>query len=477
MKKIIAEYFLLFVILIGAFGVRLYKIDNPIADWHSWRQADTASVTKNYLNDGLDLLKPRYHDISMIQTGTFNPEGLRFVEFPIFNAAHLGVVKLIPNISFEMAGRLTSVLSAIVTTAVLYLIGKEVMGKTGGYLAAFFYAFIPYNIYFTRVILPEPFAVMLGVVSIYLFMRYLRRESLFFLYGSAIAFALGALSKPPVLFYGLPIAYLAYSKFGISGIFKRKSLLVAFDVALIPFFLWRIHVEKFPRGAVNFEWAFNGDGIRYRPAFWKWMVGERLSKMILGTAGLVPFTLGLLNTKTKIPLLIPSFFAGVFFYSIILATANVRHDYYQTFWVPAIVLALAHGVLVLWRAEGLNKILSRLFIVFAIGLMFLLGIVEVKSFYNINDPTILEAGARIDEIAGPDDLVIAPYNGDTAFLYQTSRWGWPVVDDSIDHLIEKGAKFYVSTEKSSRNSLEYKQRFKTIEEQERYIIIELVEPE
>ena len=30
------ELFLLLLILVGGFAVRLYKIDNPIADWHSW---------------------------------------------------------------------------------------------------------------------------------------------------------------------------------------------------------------------------------------------------------------------------------------------------------------------------------------------------------------------------------------------------------------------------------------------------------
>ena len=36
------------IILLLGFGVRLYKITSPIADWHSWRQADTASVTRNF---------------------------------------------------------------------------------------------------------------------------------------------------------------------------------------------------------------------------------------------------------------------------------------------------------------------------------------------------------------------------------------------------------------------------------------------
>ena len=40
---------LLILILLLALILRWYKIDNPLADWHSWRQADTASVSQEYL--------------------------------------------------------------------------------------------------------------------------------------------------------------------------------------------------------------------------------------------------------------------------------------------------------------------------------------------------------------------------------------------------------------------------------------------
>src|SRR3989344_7731029 len=99
------EYFLISIILFLALVTRLYKVKSPIADWHSWRQADTASVTKIYVEEGIDLLRPRYHDISSIQTGIFNPQGLRLVEFPIFNVIHALLTKAFTNFSLEVWGR------------------------------------------------------------------------------------------------------------------------------------------------------------------------------------------------------------------------------------------------------------------------------------------------------------------------------------------------------------------------------------
>ena len=96
------EYIILSFVLVLGFLVRLYKINNPIADWHSWRQADTSSVTRTFVDKGLNLLYPKYHDVSGIQTGYLNPEGYRFVEFPVFNLFHFLLVKLLPDYSIEL---------------------------------------------------------------------------------------------------------------------------------------------------------------------------------------------------------------------------------------------------------------------------------------------------------------------------------------------------------------------------------------
>jgi hypothetical protein len=73
-------------------------------------------------------------------------------------------------------------------------------------------------------------------------------------------------------------------------------------------------------------------------------------------------------------------------------------------------------------------------------------------------------------------LVVAPYNGDTAFLYQTNRWGWPAIDNSVDNIIKEGAGYYVSVDLGSADTKMIESRFTTIEKTDRYIIIDLLEP-
>lgn len=467
-----SEYILLSLILVLAFLARLYKINNPIADWHSWRQADTASVSKVYVQRGIDFLYPRYHDISTTQTRIFNPEGYRFVEFPIFNAIHAFFASNLPFLSIELWGRLVSVLSSLVTVYILFLIGNSFIGRWGGLLASAYFAFLPYNIYFSRVILPEPLATTFVVLSLWMFVKYLDNERTATLFFSSLLFSLALLVKPFTIFYGVPIVYLAIRKYGFKGTFASKKLRLAFILSVVPFLLWRIWMNRFPEGIPLWRWAFNEDGIRFRPAFWRWIFGERLGRLILGIWGLIPFGFGVLAYK-KNKAFIHIFLLAMFLYVSVIATANVKHDYYQTMTIPAVALALAQGTIEMWNSKKSNQKVVRGLLIFSLFLMFNLGAYQVKGFYQINRPEIIEAGKAVDRLTPEDALVIAAYNGDTAFLYQTNRWGWPVVDRPIDELIDKGAGYYVSVDLQHPQTIEFSQRFEIVEKSPEYIILDL----
>ena len=469
------EYIILSLLLVLGLLVRLYKINNPIADWHSWRQADTASVTRNYVNLGLNLLYPKYHDISKIQTGYFNKEGLRLVEFPVFNLFHYLLVKLLPEYSLDVLGRFTSVIFSIFSSFFLFLIGKRFLGKWGGLLSCFFFLFLPFNIYFSRVILPEPLCIFFSLFSLWLFIRYIDSEKVLYLFSSGIIFSLALLIKPFALFYAFPMVYLVLSKYGMKKIVATPNLLINFlifvDLVVIPLLLWRSWIGKHPEGIPYFTWAFNGDLIRFRPAFWRWIFGERIGRLILGIWGLIPFILGMVIKKKNYFGI--SLMLGAMAYLFIVATASVRHDYYQILIIPPICLLMAEGSLALWKNNIFNKWLARPILIFSIVLGFGMGWYQVKEYYKIDHPEIIAAGTAVDRLTPKNARVIAPYNGDTAFLYQTKRWGWPVVDDSIENIIKLGATVYVSVNLGSGDTKYVEGKYKTIEKTSQYIIIDL----
>jgi hypothetical protein len=464
---------LLLVIFSLGLVVRLYKLDNPIADWHSFRQADTASVTRMYLDHGVNLLFPRYHDLSSTQSGMFNPEGYRFVEFPIYNLFHYLFVKYVPVFNLEVWGRLVSIISSLISAFALYLIAKKEYSQKTGLLAATFFLLLPFNIYFSRVILPEPMAVMFGVLSIYFFGRYLVEEKLHHLFWTGFSFSLAILIKPYIVFYGLVHFYLAYRKWGLRrNVFNRKIILAGI-ITITPLIFWRMWMSSFPEGIPFWKWTFNGDNIRFKPAFWYWIFGERLTKLILGYLGLIPFIFGVLNYKKGKALVLKYLFSALIYVTVI-ATANVRHDYYQTIIIPAISITLAVGAEYIWNNKTFNQYLSRGVLAASLVIMFFAGYFQVREFYKINHPEIIVAGNAVDKIVPKDSIIIASYFGDTAFLYQTKRRGWPVVDRPINELIEKGVEYYVSVDFSDPQTLEFMKKFEVVEQTSEYVIIKLI---
>src|SRR5437868_3970875 len=103
MKRL--EWMLLILILLGGFTVRLYRFNGPIADWHAWRQADTSAVSRNFVNEGFNLLYPKFDDLSNVPSGiSENPQGYRFVEFPIYNFFQAGLFVTFDHFTIEEWG-------------------------------------------------------------------------------------------------------------------------------------------------------------------------------------------------------------------------------------------------------------------------------------------------------------------------------------------------------------------------------------
>jgi len=441
MKKI-----LLLLIILLAFGLRLYRINAPLADWHSWRQADTSAVSRNFVNQGFDLLRPRFDDLSNVATNKYeNPEGYRFVEFPIYNLFQAGAFKIWPVVSLEVWGRLVSIFFSLGSLIWLYLIVKKFLDEKTALLAAFFFAVLPFNIYYSRVILPEPMMLFTSLGMIYFFSRWLEKaKSLDFVLMIFLA-VLSFLLKPFTLVLILPLAFLAWQKWGFD---KKKwlGLLFSFFLALLPFLGWRWWISHFPEGIPRSAWLFDTSGIRLKGAFFWWLFGERIGKLILGGWGLILLGLGMITKPSKKEGgFFLSWLAAILLYFVIVAGGNIQHDYYQILAIPILCVFLAKGASFLLTAPAnyFSKWLCYLLLMTSVLFMLAFSWYQVRDFFNINNSVIVEAGQAVDRLVPQDAKVVAPYSGDTAFLYQTKRKGWPVGIE-VEKMINLGAEYYVN---------------------------------
>jgi len=107
-----------------------------------------------------------------------------------------------------------------------------------------------------------------------------------------------------------------------------------------------------------------------------------------------------------------------------------------------------------------------------IAMMLAFGWFEVRGFYQVNNPAIVEAGKFVNQNLPQDAKIIAPYNWDPAFLYQTNRIGWPEMASPIEEMIEKGATHYISVNYDEKTK-EIMKQYNIVEENERFVVVEL----
>jgi len=453
LKKIPLEYFFLALILFLALGLRFYKIDIPLADHHSWRQADTAAVARNFIKEGFNFLQPKIDNMTPLARPDLpNNKRLFLVEPPIYQT-FVAVVYRLAGVQEKFA-RLVSTTFYLGAIIFLYLLTKRFLSRRAGLLAAFFMATLPYGIFYSRVILPEPMMLFASLGMVYWFDRWLEsakiKEGVLAWFFTAWALSI----KTFPLFLILPMAYLVWEKYRFQFFRQRKIWIFAF-LAVLPLVFWRLWISQFPEGIPPSDWLFNQGGIRFRPAFFRWIFGERISKLILGYWGLPLFLWGLiLKPTTKRGWLFHWWLVSFLLYVTVLAAGNVAHDYYQIPFIPLAAVFLARGADWLLTASGkvFHKKLGWLLLVICFLFMFSFSWYEVRGFYLIQGGVDL-AGRAVDELTPPNALVLTGDSNDATLLYNTNRYGWtggyasffPNSPETIERVRAMGATIYVST--------------------------------
>jgi len=447
---------LFFILLLGLL-LRLYKVNIPLADHHSWRQADTAAVARNFVKEGWNFFKPKIDNFTPLHPNLPNDERLFLVEPPVYNTIVAGVYKVF-GFNVEYA-RLISIIFSLGSIIFLYLIVSHYLGNSTGLLTGFFYAVLPYSIFYSRVVLPEPMIMSLMLGMFYFAIKWLENNSAIFYLLFTVFSALTFSQKAFPLFLTLPLLYLFWKKYGIRFLFQKKLYWWVL-LSLAPFLAWRWWIGHFPEGIPANLWLFNQGNIRFKGAFFHWIFAQRIGELILGFWGLPFLIFGLIQKPKKEGWFFHFWLLALILYVFVFAAGNVTHDYYQIPLVPVLCVFLAQGAnfLLFEKNDKLNK--TFCYLLFTICFIFMLAFswYEVRGFYNIQSGVDL-AGMAVDDLTPKDALVLTGDSNDATLLYNTNRHGWsggyasnyPNEPEVINRVKQMGASYYVTT-KFDRNS-------------------------
>lgn len=474
------DWIILSVLLAMALILRMYKITIPLADWHSWRQADTMAVSRNYLRTGIDMLHPHYDDFSNVQSGQYNPNGYRFVEFPLYNILTSLTAKAVPHYPIEIYGRLISIIMSLLLIISVYVLMSEYENRTSAIIAGLFLAIFPYSVYYSRAALPDMTALTLGILSI-LFLhvwssRSKKYESVW--YGvSLVLFACALLVKPTTIFFGLPLLYIHYRRYG-TDVLKKLLVYAYFLISIVPFLLWRSWIVQFPEGIPVSAWLFtsiNGAGGRtsifLRPAFFRWIFLERILQLITGGFAGLFVVLGSIHKSKKGAFMISLGLAALI-YLFVFEGGNVQHDYYQIMILPALAGLMGVGVsmFVASSKDTIPAWLKWPFVCIFLALSWYFSFYEVSKYYEINGG-IVNAARIVRTLTPSTSLIATDTTGDTTLLYLSDRKGFPSLADTPDGMAKRGISYLVTF--NSDYAHELAETYKLVFENDSLFILKL----
>lgn len=473
--RIYLPYFLLVILFVTGFTLRMYKFDNPIADWHSWRQADTASVTRNFVKEGFTPLYPKFDALnSLNENNVPNPKRYFFAEFPVYNSITYWGFITFGYFTLEQWGRLVSIFFSSITIVWLFLLVRQYSSLRIALISAGIFAYLPFNIYYGRVIMPDPLHVSFSVLALYLVAKWTSNSKWWWGVLGGIAFAIAVLAKPYGLVLLLPIFYLILRKWRLK-IVKSISMYLFVFIALVPLYLWRQHIGNYPEGQFGTAWLFNQGDIRFTGAYFRWLIFDRMNRLIFATGGFVLFWLGIISgNDRKEGFFYYVWFVAILIFFVVIAKGNVTHDYYQMPLVPIGAIFMAKGIdfLLVYGHKWYHRVINVSLALSLCMMMLAFGWYEVRDYFNINRMEIVTAGQYVDQNLPKNAKVIAPYDFDPAFLYQTNRHGWTYGRDKIIQWMDEGADYMVSVNFDDDTNY-WMERCKVVKKVPQFVVLDM----
>ncbi|MGH2575781.1 MAG: ArnT family glycosyltransferase [Ignavibacteria bacterium] len=484
MKKI-------YLILLITFLIRLYHINFPVLGWHSWRQSDTATIAKNFYENGFNILYPQ---ISWGGAGTGYVES----EFQIYPLI-VSVLYAVFSVN-DMWGRVVSVIFSMLTVYGLYLLVRKIMSEQAALWSALIYAIIPLNIYYGRAFMPESTMLVCSVYSIYFFSEWLDKEKTKYFIYSWLFTCFAVLVKLPTLYIGLPLLYLAFQKYKFN-LFKNLKIWLLFGLVIIPVILWYYHAHQlFLNGGASFGiWTFGQDKwgtfeLVTQPSFYADVFFKSIAERHLTYPGFILLLIGLfIKREYELERLFDFWLLAVLTYFFIAAQGVRVHEYYQ---LPIDLPAAVFIGKVFTRYLPLENIkvtfktqrYKSYCIILCLVLICILSYLRFANFMKSErwDSPVFKIANDVKAITPKNDLIITVSNGNPVYLYHCDRKGWTALPQHLDikhieSLKKEGAK-WLTGEKGSfvqENSLENLNKilsnYKIRKNNNNYFIVELTD--
>lgn len=467
-KRAIDRFPLLFLMALALIP-RLYNLNSPVIGVHSWRQADTAAIARNFYEALLahpgQLLT--FFGCFAYPQVDWGGGGYAETEFPLYPA----LVSLIYRVfgPHEIYARGLSVIFSLIGLYFLYKLIELCFDRSIAFWSALFYAILPLSVFYSRTVQPESLVIMSSLGGLYFFKRWLRHDhQRIDLFVSWIFVAIATLLKVlPIVYLGLPLLFLASLKFKYKLFLRWDLWLYALGIFGVTA-VWYIHAHNiFLDTGLTFGF-WSGDTDRYSWTsllslkYWLDII-FRVMVRHFAVLGFFVALIGLTYRRQKAEDwmwevgLVGSFLAGA-----LAPTSSYVHEYYQLpvmFFGVVFIGKVCARVFDPHRAKNYpskNKRWQQPALATALALTVVTGSAIYTIDYmlpeNTANSTVYLLSELVDKYTPSDAKLLTTTGGDPTLLYLSHRKGWMISPEEVSAeqlkaAVGDGANFFVGSYK------------------------------
>jgi 4-amino-4-deoxy-L-arabinose transferase-like glycosyltransferase len=435
-----AEHVWMAAILAAALLLRLYRIDQPLVDAFSWRQASTAMIAENYFRTNWNIFFP---EVNWTGPGP-NYQGREFQTITYLAALLYTVIG-----QHDWVGRGIAAAFAVWGVYALYRLVRLVWDPERALVAAAVLAVLPGSVFIGRSFLPDPVMVSLVTTSLWLFVLWLRTARTPVLLLASTIGALGFLTKITGLVVGLPMLYAIYSFVGVRDVLRPRWLagVTLYGVltlgSVTAYYLWARHLAlTYPphhfAGAGNWVWdAGFGNWIRqgyFLPKLadhvrvWLWTTPFAVLILIGLMTPVHPIAAGDHTQRPTAPWFFHWWFGAVIIFYLFAAREIVDNPWNLHILNPAVAALSANAIVGVVHVAGWQTAarLRSIAAAAAFALALVYAPYALRWMYYPYAEESYRLGREVAHATPPDALVVSLARdlGDPALLYYSRRRGW-----------------------------------------------------
>lgn len=459
---------LLAVVIIVVLSVRLMTINTPSIKWTAWKEIDYLYISQNFWKQGFDFLHP--------EVGwPAEPPRVTEMEIPLVPFAAALIYKLFGFSVYTV--RAVTLLAFILIMIYTFKLAKREIGALGGILAAFVAGVLPLYNPFGKLLFTEPSMIAMSVISLYYFAEWVDHERRRDGFLAFLVFTLTVSLKLESLYLFLPIAWIAFRKYGWE-IKRYKNLAILIALALILPVVWYRYAYYLESTGAHLFGIFKGHNKSQTFSmlsnfhWYRTMAGRIINGILGGFYGTALFLVGLVaGIRTRKSALFFAYFAAVLVYFALVAEGNIDAPYRQLPIIPSISVFVAFGAQALIALgislfESIRKSFiqkeNSVVVWICLALISVIPILKYQTIFTQDTPwhwDRWELARKIDPFADDHTKLIVVgeytkhvggYDLSPVLYYYANLQGWTLtpVDwniDKIDSLINKGATLFVLT--------------------------------